>query len=178
MATLVAYVTEQTATTTPTQGPLLVHFSPLMAGDHQTREILKRVFGAYHVDGPVGSKEDGKIHGISCQYKSAKLRKEGRYLFQVRQQAGLILDPNMVPVLLLAIFEEPVIFIVIAIEKPNTLQYFRAPRLDGQMRVSIFTRDVRFCHGRRPIRRIARCAARVRSATDDHRRPDDRHQSA
>ena len=114
METLVAYVTEQTATTTPTQAPLLVHFAPTMAGDHQTREILRLRFGDHHVDGPAGSKEDGKIHGIGCQYKSAKLGKDGRYVFHVRQQAGLILDANKIPVLLLAIFEEPVIFIVIA----------------------------------------------------------------
>ena len=49
METLVAYVTEQTATTTPTQAPLLVHFAPTMAGDHQTREILRLRFGDHHV---------------------------------------------------------------------------------------------------------------------------------
>ena len=64
------------------------------------------------------------------------------------------------------------------VEKPNTQLDSHVPRLDGQMRFSIRTRDVRFCHGHRPIRRIARCAARVRSATDDHRRHDDLHQSA
>ena len=114
MATLVAYVTEKTAITTPNQAPSALDFSPTMAGDHQTREILRRLYGAHHVDGPVGSKEDGKIHGIGCQYKAAKLGKDGKYSFQVRRQARLILDPNKVPVLLLAIFEEPVIFIVIA----------------------------------------------------------------
>ena len=62
----------------------------------------------------MGSKVDGIIHGISCQFKAAKLRKDGRYLFIVRHQAGLILDANQVPVLLLAIFEEPAVFIVIA----------------------------------------------------------------
>ena len=61
----------------------------------------------------------------------------------------------------------------------NAQQYFHVPRLDGQMRISNCTqvRDVRFCHGpkHRPIRRIAHCAARVRSATTDHRRPNGHH---
>ena len=109
-----AYVTEKTAVTTPNQAPSAADFTPLMVGDHQTREILMLRFGAHHVDGPVGSKVDGIIHGISCQYKAAKLGKDGKYRFHVRFPAGLILDPNKVPVLLLAIFEEPVIFIVIA----------------------------------------------------------------
>ena len=114
MATLVAYATEKTAVATPHQAPLATDFSPLMAGDRQTREMLRVMFGAHHVDGPVGSKVDGAIHGIGCQYKSAKLGVRGNYVFYVRAQAGLILDANMVPALLLVILEDPVIFIVIA----------------------------------------------------------------
>ena len=115
MAKLVAYVTEKTAVTkTLQQASLASDFSPKMAGDHQTRDMLGSRFGADYVDGPVGSQVDGTIHGICCQYKSAKLGARGNYMFKVRSQAGLILDSNKVPVLILAIFEEPVIFIVIA----------------------------------------------------------------
>ena len=119
MATLVAYATAKTAAMTPNQAPLAVDFSPTMAGDHKTRDTLRRRFGSHHVDGPAGSKVDGVIHGISCQYKSAILGRNGRYAFNVRRQACLILDPNKIPVLLLAIFEDPVIFIVIATRTPT-----------------------------------------------------------
>ena len=114
MTKLVAYVTEKTVATGPNQAPSASDFAPSMIGDHKTRDTLRRRYGAHHVDGPVGSKVDGIIHGISCQYKSAILGKNGRYTFYMREQARLILDANKIPVLLLAIFEEPVIFIVIA----------------------------------------------------------------
>ena len=114
LAALVAYMTENIAATIQERAPPSdTDFAPKMAGDRETRKILGRVFDIFHVDGHAGSKIDGTIHGINCQYKKATPIK-GRYRFIFRQQAGLILDANQIPVLILTIFEKPAIFIVIA----------------------------------------------------------------